>query len=174
METFDAEAAGTVELDPSARDALADPFAKLEHVDSDKRRAAATYTQIAALQEDSTAKHKWVQLPGGRGDSCGMLVCGVLFPDSIASAAVLFGVPARVRMPAWLGGSRPTRRTHATLPPSPCAARARSAPSLPFPLRPLCSPAPPTARTCSARTRTCAACESRRPLSGLCVLVLQG
>ena len=47
-----------MELDPSARDALADPFAKLEHVGTDKRKAAATFTQIQALQEDSSTKHK--------------------------------------------------------------------------------------------------------------------
>jgi hypothetical protein len=58
VESFDAEAAGTVELDPSAREKLEDPFAKLEHADSDKRRAVATYTQIESLQDDSIAKHK--------------------------------------------------------------------------------------------------------------------
>jgi hypothetical protein len=58
VEAYDAEAAGTVELDPAARDALADPFAKLEHVDGDKRRATATHTHIQALQEDSSAKTK--------------------------------------------------------------------------------------------------------------------
>ena len=58
VETYDAEAAGTVELDPAAREALADPFAQLEHVDGDKRRAAATHAQIQALQDDSSAKRK--------------------------------------------------------------------------------------------------------------------
>ncbi|PRW57360.1 Coiled-coil domain-containing 130 [Chlorella sorokiniana] len=59
VESFDAEKAGTVELDPSKRDQLdADPLARLEHSGEDKRKALATYTQIAALQEDSTAKHK--------------------------------------------------------------------------------------------------------------------
>ncbi|KAI3438311.1 hypothetical protein D9Q98_000745 [Chlorella vulgaris] len=58
VESYDAEEAGTVELDPSARDALADPFAKLEHVDTDKRKAAATFTRIQELQEDSSVKHK--------------------------------------------------------------------------------------------------------------------
>ncbi len=59
VESFDAEQAGTVELDPSKREALdADPLARLEHSGEDKRKALATYTQIAALQEDSAAKHK--------------------------------------------------------------------------------------------------------------------
>lgn len=58
VEDFDAEKAGTIELDPSARDALADPFAKLEHTDTDKRRAMATYTQIETLQDESLAKYK--------------------------------------------------------------------------------------------------------------------
>lgn len=59
VESFDAEAAGTVELDPSKRDVLdADPLARLEHSGEDKRKALATYTQVAALQEDSEAKHK--------------------------------------------------------------------------------------------------------------------
>ena len=59
VESFDAEKAGTVELDPSKRDALdADPLARLEHSGEDKRKALATFTQIAALQEDSEAKHK--------------------------------------------------------------------------------------------------------------------
>lgn len=59
MESFDAEKAGTIELDPSKRDVLdADPLARLEHSGEDKRKALATYTQIAALEEDSKAKHK--------------------------------------------------------------------------------------------------------------------
>jgi hypothetical protein len=60
VETYDAEKAGTIELDPAARQTLADPLAKLEHVDSDKRKAAAAATQIQALQEESSAKHKCV------------------------------------------------------------------------------------------------------------------
>ena len=59
VESYDAEAAGTVELDPSERDARqADAFAKLEHGEGDKSKAAATYTQITELQQDSVAKYK--------------------------------------------------------------------------------------------------------------------
>ena len=59
VEAFDAEAAGTVELDPEGRAAkLADPFSKLEHADEDKARARRTHAEIAALREDAEAKHK--------------------------------------------------------------------------------------------------------------------
>lgn len=69
VESFDAEAAGTAELESvEERDKRkADPFAQLEQGGEDKRRAMATYTQIAALQEESQAKHRWVgwAAPGG-------------------------------------------------------------------------------------------------------------
>lgn len=60
VESFDAEKAGTVELESAEeRDKrAADPFAKLEHGGEDKQRALATFTQIAALQEESGAKHR--------------------------------------------------------------------------------------------------------------------
>lgn len=60
VESFDAKKAGTVELESAEeRDKrAADPFAQLEHGGEDKRRALATFTQIAALQEESGAKHR--------------------------------------------------------------------------------------------------------------------
>lgn len=60
MESFDAAQAGTAELeDVEERDKRrADPLAQLEHGTEGQRRAAATYTQISALQEESQAKHK--------------------------------------------------------------------------------------------------------------------
>ncbi len=60
VESFDAEKAGTVELESAEeRDKrAADPFAKLEHGGEDKQRALATFTQITALQEESGAKHR--------------------------------------------------------------------------------------------------------------------
>lgn len=71
VESFDAEKAGTVELESAEeRDKrAADPFAKLEHGDEDKRRAMATFTQIAALQEESGAKHRWAA-QGGHANEC--------------------------------------------------------------------------------------------------------
>ena len=68
VESFDAKKAGTVELESAEeRDKrAADPFAQLEHGGEDKRRALATFTQIAALQEESGAKHRWAG-----GDMCG-------------------------------------------------------------------------------------------------------
>lgn len=60
METYEAEQAGTIELDPAAREMLADPLAKLEHVDNDKRKAAASASQIQALRDESSLKHKYV------------------------------------------------------------------------------------------------------------------
>lgn len=67
MEAFDAAKAGTAELeDADERDRRrADPLAQLEHGTEGQRRAAATYTQIAALQDDSRAKHKWVAWGAG-------------------------------------------------------------------------------------------------------------
>ncbi len=74
MEAFDAEAAGTAELDPEARAAkLADPFSRLEHVDEDKQRARETHQQISALRQEAEEKHRRAcseSTGGGRDVAC--------------------------------------------------------------------------------------------------------
>jgi hypothetical protein len=59
VEAFDAEAAGTAELDPEGRAArLADPFSRLEHEDEDKLRARQMHQQISTLRQDAEDKHR--------------------------------------------------------------------------------------------------------------------
>lgn len=59
VEEYSAADAETLELpESSERAALDDPFARLEHGDVDKRRAAAARERLAELREDSAVKYK--------------------------------------------------------------------------------------------------------------------
>lgn len=60
VESFNAEAAGTLELDSAAERhaVLADPLARLEHVGLDQARASEARAMVGALRRDSTARYK--------------------------------------------------------------------------------------------------------------------
>lgn len=59
IEHYDAESAGTLELDSEERRSkISDPFFKLEHLDEDKIRAQQAHKRISSLRQDSEAKHR--------------------------------------------------------------------------------------------------------------------
>ncbi|KAL6780905.1 hypothetical protein ACKKBG_A08955 [Auxenochlorella protothecoides x Auxenochlorella symbiontica] len=60
VESFNAEAAGTLELESAAERhaVLADPLARLEHAGLDQARASEARAMVGALRRDSTARYK--------------------------------------------------------------------------------------------------------------------
>lgn len=99
MESFDAEKAGTIELDPAARDKLSDPLAALEHGGEDKRRAVATFTQVQALQEESKARHKCVAAGAALGRGWAGCEAGAAGRHTLAAHLLTHAGPGPLPLP---------------------------------------------------------------------------